>query len=99
MTAPIEASHWNVGAGYKTGKMYFSVGYLLSTLEFGPFEESTYGHFSLTANYALAPGLSVYAEFGMVSDELLGGSLLTEADASSLTNDSTFAILGASITF
>lgn len=54
--------------------MYFSVGYFESTLEFAMpgTGDSTYSHLALTGDYTVAPGLGVYAEINMISDELLG---------------------------
>ncbi|MBE9558309.1 MAG: porin [Proteobacteria bacterium] len=110
-TAPIETSYWNVAAGFETGPMYFSVGYFASTLEFGPFDDSTYEHLALTADYTVAPGLSAYAEINMISDELLGGGISDvwiEGDPEpiagpgyslSSSNDTTSLVLGMNISF
>ncbi|MBE9558304.1 MAG: porin [Proteobacteria bacterium] len=110
-TAPIETSYWNVAASFETGPMYFSVGYFASTLEFGPFDDSTYEHLALTADYTVAPGLSAYAEINMISDELLGGGIsdvwvggypasLAESYYNlSSSNDTTSLVVGMNISF
>ncbi|MBE9557345.1 MAG: porin, partial [Proteobacteria bacterium] len=97
-TAPIETAYWNVAAGFETGPMYFSVGYFSSWAEVSGFEDSTYDHIALTADYTVAPGLGVYAEINMISEELLGGTPPTD-DGVSLSNDTTSLVLGANISF
>ncbi|MBE9555863.1 MAG: porin [Proteobacteria bacterium] len=99
----IETSYWNVAAGFETGPMYFSAGYFASTLEHDipGWDDSTYEHIALTADYTVAPGLGVYAEINMISDELLGGSRLYSTDETwfSLANDTTSLVVGANISF
>ena len=102
ITAPVETSYWNVAAGFETGPIYFSAGYFASTLTYGMpgVDDSTYTHIALTADYTVAPGLGVYAEINMISDELIGGVWFEPMPAGqSLTNDTTSLVLGANISF
>ena len=82
-------SHWNAAASFETGPMYFSVGYLDSIYEFGgSAAEDTYTHIALTADYTVAPGLSVYAEFAAI-----------ESETGALSNEGTGVTLGVNVSF
>jgi hypothetical protein len=100
ITAPIESSYWNVGAGFETGPLYLSAGYFVSTKEISMplLDDSTYEHIALTADYTVAPGLGVYAEINMISEEMIGGNLLNDT-STGLSNDTTSLVLGANISF
>ena len=67
----------------------------MSTLDLGSFIpfESTYEHIALTADYTVAPGLGVYAEIDLITDEPIDG-LVPE-----LNNDATIFIMGANVSF
>ena len=86
----IESSYWNVAASFETGPIYLSAGYMASSLE-GTGWEDTFETISLTADYTVAPGLGVYAEIDLISDELD----FTPA----ITNDATLFIMGANVSF
>ncbi len=69
-----ESSYWNVAASFETGALYLSAGYFSSTREFtDDTPDSTFETIALTADYTLAPGLGVYAEIDLISDEYDGG--------------------------
>ncbi len=95
-----ESSYWDVGASFETGPLYFSVGYFSSVEELGNLGDSTYEHIALTVDYTMAPGLGVYAEINLISDEMADG-LIAEGDGWPLllTNDTTSLVLGANISF
>ncbi len=99
-----ESSYWNVAASFETGPIYLSAGYFSAVKEFGVpgLGDSTYDHIALTADYTVAPGLGVYAEINLISDEILGGTYPQVGGVPSnrsLTNDTTSFILGANVSF
>ncbi|MBE9554943.1 MAG: porin, partial [Proteobacteria bacterium] len=102
-----ESSYWDVAASFETGPLYFSAGYLASTREFnGPnplanpedWGDSTFETISLTVDYTVAPGLGVYAEVDLISDEYYGGTC-TEDGINQCANDATIFIAGANVSF
>ncbi len=95
----VETSYWNVAAGFEAGPLYIAAGYFLGTAEFGVFEDSTYEHIALTADYTAAPGLGFHAEVNLITDELIGGSLNVFGGTGTLTNDTTSLILGVNVSF
>ena len=87
-----------MAASFETGPLYLSAGYFTSEREwtgdnFWFSEPSTFENIALTADYTMAPGLGVYAEIDMISDELLDGV------APELTNDTTLFIAGMNVSF
>ncbi len=103
VSSGFESSYWDVAAAFETGPFYFSAGYFVGTFDLDRFAESTYEHIALTADYTVAPGLGVYAEINMISDELIDGSLpwdpgSIQADGL-LTNDTTSLVIGANVSF
>jgi hypothetical protein len=94
----VETSYWNVAASFETGPIYLSAGYMASTLDSGNwgFGESTFDVIALTADYTVAPGLGVYAEVDMISDEILDAHPDVAANWS---NDTTLFIVGANVSF
>jgi len=95
-----ETSYWNVAASFETGPIYLSAGYMASTLEGPSFGDSTFEVISLTADYSVAPGLGVYAEFDLISDEMAGGNFpIAIPTGVSLSNDATIFIAGANVSF
>ena len=95
-----ESSYWDVAASFETGPMYFSVGYFSSVREYtgsnwGTREDSTFETIALTADYSVAPGLGVYAEVDMITDEIEGGC---DGDPD-CSNDATLFIAGMNISF
>ncbi len=91
----MDSSYWNVAASFETGPLYLSAGYMASTLDLGNAvpAESTLETIALTADYTMAPGLGVYAEIDLISDEPVDGQLPV------LTNDATIFIMGANVSF
>jgi hypothetical protein len=85
-----DSTYWDVAASFETGPLYLSVGYLSSTYEFGGGGEDTFDNISLTADYSVAPGLGVYAELQMISDDPTG---------TFFDNDATIFIAGANVSF
>jgi len=91
----MESSYWDVAASFETGPLYLSAGYFASTFDYGQMApvEGTFETIALTADYTMAPGLGVYAEIDLISDEPVGGL------APFLNNDVTLFIMGANISF
>ncbi len=102
VSSGMESSYWDVAASFETGPMYFSAGYFVGTTDWMDVE-STYSHLALTADYTVAPGLGVYAEINMISDELMDGQMPFNVGSQGadryLTNDVTSLVLGANISF
>ena len=94
-----ESSYWNVAASFETGPLYLSAGYFSSTREFtgngAGWEDSTFETISVTADYSMAPGLGVYAEIDMITDEIIGGC----DGAAYCNNDATIFIAGMNVSF
>ncbi|MCK5274877.1 MAG: porin, partial [Alphaproteobacteria bacterium] len=86
----VESSYWNVAASFETGPIYLAAGYMASSLEGTGFED-TMETISLTADYSVAPGLAVYGEIDLISDEYDLGP--------TVTNDATIFIVGANVSF
>jgi len=58
-----ESSYWNVAASFETGPIYLSAGYIARTYELSGSPDWEPAAFALTADYSVAPGLGVYAEY------------------------------------
>jgi len=95
-----ESYFWDVAASFETGPMYFAAGYFVGVKEIDYFGDSTYEHIALTADYTVAPGLGVYAEINLISDELVDalGPAITDADETN-SHDTTSMVIGANISF
>ncbi|MBE9556149.1 MAG: porin [Proteobacteria bacterium] len=83
------SSYWNVAGSFETGPMYFSVGYMSALYEEDADYEFEYTHIALTADYTVAPGLSVYAEYNIQEVSETGG----------WSHDASLFIAGANISF
>lgn len=83
--ANLESSYWNVAAGFETGPIYLSAGYIAHTFSAGAvdFEPSA---IALTADYSVAPGLNTYVEW-------------TGYDTDTLNADASVIIIGAEVSF
>lgn len=80
-----DSSYWNVAASFETGPIYLSASYIARTFETGgpDWEPAAFG---LTADYSVAPGLSVYAEY-------------TGYDSDGDDTDANVFIAGANVSF
>ena len=81
-------TYWNAAASFETGPAYFSVGYIQRTFEqtgFADFEPSA---IAVTADYTVAPGLGVYAEF-----------VAYDGDNATPSIDANVFILGVNVSF
>lgn len=80
-----DSTYWNAAASFETGPIYLSASYIAKTFEGGgpDWEPSAFG---LTADYSVAPGLSVYAEF-------------TGYDSDGAGFDANVLIAGANVSF
>jgi hypothetical protein len=82
-----ESSYWNVAASFETGPVYLSASYIAKTFESTGSPDWEPAAFGLTADYTVAPGLGVYAEYtGYDSD-------------STPSFDASVIILGANVSF
>ncbi len=64
-------SYWNVAVGFTSGPLYLSGGYMAHTISVGPIDlEGT--AWGLTADYEVADGLGVYAEYTSYNAEITG---------------------------
>ena len=80
-------SYWNAGVGYSAGPIYLSMGFASYTHDWGG-AEATRDVFSLTGDYAVAPGLTTYADVVVSSEDYLAQS-----------NAASILIVGAALTF
>ncbi|MDH3230285.1 MAG: porin [Alphaproteobacteria bacterium] len=81
-----ERSYWNVAAGFETGPLYLSAGYIAHTFSTGAVDVEP-SAISVTADYSVAPGFGVYAEY-------------TGYDADSTPSaDASVIIVGANVSF
>ncbi|MBE9556662.1 MAG: porin, partial [Proteobacteria bacterium] len=94
-----ESSYWNVAAGFETGPLYFSAGYMSSIMEGQHFGESTYEHIALTADYTVAPGLAVYAEINLIDEEIGSELLPLASESGELSNSVTSFVAGMAVKF
>jgi len=87
----IDSGYWNVAAALEFGRLYVSVGYFQSEFRWTAADPaSTYIHSTLTADYSMAPGLTLYGEVDRIEDSLYGESFRNEVTA---------VILGAQVSF
>ncbi len=103
VSAGIESSYWDVAASFETGPIYLSAGYFAGLADGGKFYgESTYEHIALTADYSVAPGLSVYAEVNLIEQDVADLLVATE-DGDQLrpllTNSTTSLVIGTIVSF
>ncbi len=87
-----ETWHWNAAGSFSTGPFTLAAGYFVGVYEFGNGNaDDEFTNLALTADYTMAPGLGVYADLMLITDE----------DASNSANDqeATIFILGAKVSF
>ncbi|MBE9556630.1 MAG: porin [Proteobacteria bacterium] len=103
-----ESSYWNVAASFETGPLYFSAGYMSSVRDYSGTDpyyvaapDSTFENIALTVDYTMAPGLGIYAEVDLISDEFIGGGAVCEDNWGGIncSNDATILIMGANVSF
>ncbi len=97
-----DTSYWNVAARFETGAISLAAGYYSSIREYGPgwsATEATFENIALTADYTVAPGLGVYAEIDLTSDSIWEDWSGCSNPGQPCTNDATFFIMGASVSF
>ena len=96
-----DSSYWDVAASFETGPIYLSAGYFSSVRSYsGPganYDDSTFETIALTADYTMAPGLGVYAEIDLISEDLDISDVYCQG--SGCENDATLFIAGANISF
>lgn len=87
----VDTGYWNVAAALEFGRVYLSAGYFESKFRWGPeYPDSNYIHTTVTADYSLAPGLTLYGEVDWIEDRVYGNDTHNEA---------TTVILGANVSF
>ncbi len=103
VSSGIESSYWDVAASFETGPIYLSAGYFSGLTEGTRFfGESTYEHLSMSADYNVAPGLTVYAEINLIEQDVASMLLETEDGLllrPLLSNSTTSLIIGTNINF
>ena len=103
ISSGIETSYWDVAASFETGPIYLSAGYFASLADGGRFYgDSTYEHIALTADYSVAPGLSVYAEVNLIDQDVADRLVETEGGVQlrpNLTNSTTSIVIGTNVSF
>lgn len=83
-----DESFYDVAAGFSNGPVAASIGYFVGT-DSSAATDATHTILSLTADYALAPGLSVYGEYTTIEDET----------AAAVTYEGSAITVGASVSF
>jgi hypothetical protein len=82
-----ETSYWDVAVGFETGPLYLSAGYFASEFSIpGATEEFT--NLGVAVDYTIAPGLTAYAEYNMIEDDVVVG-----------TSESNVLIAGVNLSF
>ncbi len=104
LSAGVETSYWDVAASFETGPIYLSAGDFSGLAEGGRFfGDSTYEHIALTADYSVAPGLTVYAEVNLIDQDVADRLVETLGDGDQLrpllTNSTTSLIIGTNLSF
>ena len=95
--AGVETSYWDVAASFETGPIYLSAGYFAGLAEGGRFfGDSTHEHIAVTADYSVAPGLSVYAEVNLIDQDV--ADVLADFRPI-LTNSTTSIVIGTNLSF
>jgi outer membrane protein OmpU len=84
-----ESDYWTAGLAYDFGPFGASATYIDSTVDFGAGVENKFDNLVLSADYALAPGLTPYVEV----------SFFDASNDVAVSNDGTVALVGAQLAF